>query len=134
MTDASNPHATRDKIEPEKITFAWKSSQDLPGQKLFAFLAKIALGYLCLRGADIYSTDDDRLRKCARSDDPAFFIPFWIGIHPLPTQGIRFVGEGQPIIHKVSAVWVRFPGFSGIIPTAQNLSQEEVVELESFVK
>jgi len=128
-----NPNMVRDNIEPGKSTFIWESSQSLSGRKLSAFLAKIALGYFCLQGANIYSTEYNHLRKCAKSVDPASFIPFFIGVHPYPTQDIRLLGEGEAIVHKTRPVRVTFPGFSGIIPTAQSLSREEMRGLESFV-
>src|SRR5262249_37880327 len=99
-----------------------------------AFLAKIALGYFCLQGVDIYSTEYNHLRKCAKLSDPTVFIPFFIGVHPHPTQDIRLLGEGKATVHKIRPVWVTFPGFSGIIPTAKSLPREEIRELESFAR
>jgi len=131
---SKNPKTVRDNIEPEKSTLIWKSTQPLSGRKLSAFLAKIALGYFCLQGADVYSSAYDHLRKCAKSVDPAFFIPCFIGLHPHPTQDIQLLGKGEAIVHATRPVWVTFPGFAGIIPTAPYLSQEVLRELESFVR
>jgi hypothetical protein len=129
----SNPHVVRDNIEPEKSTFAWESWRPLSSRKLSAFLGKIALGYFCLQGVDIYSTEYSHLRNCAKLVNPASFIPFFIGAHPHPTQDIRLLGEGEATVHKTRPIWVTFPGFSGIIPTAQSLSPEDIRVLESFV-
>lgn len=128
-----NPHVVRDNIEPEQSTFIWESRQPLSGRRLSALLAKIALGYFCLQGADVYSTEYNHLRECATSADPASFIPLFFGVHPHPTQDIRLLGEGEAAAHKTRPVWVTFPGFSGIIPTAQALSQEDIRELARFV-
>lgn len=133
LRHSRNPHVVRDNIEPEQSTLIWESSQSLSGRRLSAFLAKIALGYFCLQGADVYSTEYNHLRKCATSGDPASFIPFFLGVHSHPTQDIRLLGEGEAIGQKTRPIWVTFPGFSGVIPTAQSLSQDDVRELASFV-
>lgn len=133
LRHSRNPYVVEDKIEPEKSTFVWESSQSLLGRKFSAFLAKIALGYFCLQEVDVYSTDYDHLRKCAKSFDPSYFIPFFIGVHVDPSQDIRLLGEGEEIVHKAKPVWIRFPGFSGILPTAQHFPQASMLGLESFV-
>jgi hypothetical protein len=130
----SNPHVVQANIEPEKSTFTWESRQALSGRKLSAFLGKIALGYFCLQGADIYSTEYNHLRTCARSVDPASFIPCFIGVHPHPTQDIQLLGAGEAIVRQMRPLWITFPGFSGIIPTAPSLSQEDIRGLKNFVE
>jgi hypothetical protein len=134
LRHCKSPKTIRDTIEPEKFTLLWKSTQSLSGRKLSAFLAKIGLGYFCRQGVDVYSSAYDHLRTCAKSVDPAFFIPVFIGVYPGPDQNIQLLGSGEAIVHETRPVLVTFPGFAGIIPTAQYLSQEALRRLESFVR
>jgi hypothetical protein len=133
LRHSRNPKTISDNVEPEKITLMWKSTQALSGRKLSAFLAKIGLEYFCHQGIDVYSSAYDHLRQCAKSVDPSFFIPVFIGIHPHSTQAIRLLGNGEAITQVTRPVWVVFPGFVGIIPTAQNLSEEALRGLERFI-
>ena len=133
LRHSRNPHVVRDNIELEQSILIWENSQSLSGRNFLRFLGKDRAWILCLQGADIYSTEYNHLRKCAKSGDPASFIPFFLGVHPHSTQDIRLLGEGEATGHKTRPIWVTFPGFSGIIPTAQSLSQEDIRGLERFV-
>jgi hypothetical protein len=128
-----NPCTAYPNIEPEKSELIW-NGQKLSGQHVSAFLAKICLGYFCLQGEEIYGTGYDHLRECVRSVGSSPFIPFFVGVHSGPTQSIQLLGTEGEIIREVRSVWVTFPGFSGILPTVKNPSQDAVYRLESFLQ
>jgi len=132
----ANPETVETVLEPDRSITTFKL-KPLSGRRVSAFLARIALGYLCLEGRDVYASEYDHLRACALTsdpEDPSFFIPCFIGIHAAPTQEIRWFRNGESRLDALWAIQVTFPGFAGIIATARDLSPDDLEYLEAAVK
>lgn len=126
-----NPSVDEPKIEPNEHNFRI-IFRNPPVQKISAFLARVSLGYFFLAEEDVYSADYDHLRECISSVGSDPFIPFLMGLHAEPTQDIHQVLSNGDACVKTRPVRVRFPGFSGIIPTAPVLLEEDLRSLVNY--
>jgi hypothetical protein len=127
-----NPHAGKYTIDKNKSEITWEA-RHLAAPKVSAFLAKISLEYFCLQGADVYSAEYDNLRTCAKSRGSSPFMPFFIGIHPEPTQAVELLSAGKELLQASKPIWVRFPGFSAVIPTSKTLHNSALERLHAFI-
>jgi hypothetical protein len=130
---AQNPYAGECTIEQDRSEITWEA-QHFSAPKVSAFLAKISLEYFCLQGADVYSAEYDNLRCCAKSHGSSPFIPFFIGVHAEPTQAVELLSANKEIVEALRPVWVRFPGFSAIIPTSKTVQNSALERLQSFIQ
>jgi hypothetical protein len=126
-----NPNSGKFEIGESGSEITWES-QNLSGRKVSALLAKMALEYLCLRKINVYTTDYDHLRDCAKSHGRSPFIPFFIGLHVEPTQAIDLISDDE-ICAGFKPVWIRFPGFSAVIPTGKSLENSMLDLFRSYI-
>jgi len=129
---SQNPHSGKHSIEQGRSEITWEA-QNLSGPKVSAFLAKISLEYFCLRKENVYTSEYENLRCCANSCGSSPFIPFFIGIHAESTQAVQLLSDNRKILEASKPVWIRFPGFSGIVPTSKILQTIELERLRSFI-
>lgn len=129
---SKNPNAGKFTIEQNKSKITWEA-QNFSGRKVSALLAKISLEYFCLRKANVYTSEYDNLRCCAKSRGSSPFIPFFIGVHPEPTQAVKLLSDNKKILEASKPVWIRFPGFSAVIPTKTSLQSNALGSLQSFI-
>ncbi len=133
---SANPDTVEVVHEPDRSIITFKPRPP-SGGKMSAFLARVALGYLCLEGRDVYSSEYDHLRSCCLAkdpDDPSTFIPCFIGVHMAETQSLGWLRNGTPELDKLRVVSVQFPGFSGLIPTARGVIEDDRQRIEDVVK
>jgi HNH endonuclease len=129
---SQNPYAGKHTSEQDRIEITWEA-QHFSAPKVSAFLAKISLEYFCLQAADVYSAEYDNLRCGAKSYGSSPFIPFFIGVHAEPTQAVELLSANKEILEASRPVWVRFPGFSAVIPTSKTLQNSALERLQSFI-
>lgn len=129
---SQNPHAGKYTIDQNKSEITWEA-RHLSAPKVSAFLAKISLEYFCLQGVDVYSGEYDNLRSCAKSCGSSPFMPFFIGIHPEPTQAVELLSASKELLQASKPIWVRFPGFSAVIPTSKTLQNSALECLHAFI-
>lgn len=129
---SQNPHAGKFTMKLDSSEVTWEGSA-LSASKTSAFLAKISLEYLCVRGADVYSAEYNDLRRCASSHESSSFIPFFIGLHAEPTQAIELLDANTEILEASRPVSVRFPGLYAIMPTTNDLQKDAFDRLQLFI-
>src|SRR5262249_2846802 len=69
----------------------------------------------------------------AKSAGSSPFLPFFIGVHAEPTQAVELLSADEEILEAARPVWVRFPGFSAVLPTATTLQNSALERLQPFI-
>jgi len=129
---SNNWNSGKFKIDENKSEIPWESHK-LSGRKVSALLAKMSLEYFCLKTKDVYTSEYDNLRDCAKSHGRSPFIPFFIGLHVEPTQAIELISDDKNKIDSLKPIWIRFPGFSAVIATDSSLQSSSLEVLRSFI-